>query len=192
LSTATTKLDLLNSLKDREFRSAFNLENVYTTICFQIRARREQRDMSQGTFGKLAKMAQERISILEDPNADSKPTLNTLLRLADAADVGLEVRFVPFSDVLLHSVHTDIHALEVDSFDEELPAIEEQIAYEVAVESLEPSVLGITRASNNLVAIPRKTEYAPTPQVNIPAKKIALGQSSFQPATQNANAADVA
>jgi hypothetical protein len=63
--------------------------------------------MSQGEFGKHVnpKMAQERISILEDPNADSKPTLNTLLRLADAADVGLEVRFVPFSTVLSRSVH---------------------------------------------------------------------------------------
>jgi transcriptional regulator with XRE-family HTH domain len=192
LSTATTKLDLLNSLKDREFRAAFNLENVYTTICFQIRALREQRDMSQGRFGKLAKMAQERISILEDPNADSKPTLNTLLRLADAADVGLEVRFVPFSNVLLHSVHTDIHELEVASFAEELPAIEEQIAYEVAVESLERSTLGITRASNNLVAIPRKIACAATPEANIPIRKIALGQNIFEPSAQNAKAANAA
>ena len=141
MSIATTKHDLLESLKDREFRAAFNLENVYTTVCFQLRALREQRDMSQGEFGKQVtpKMAQERISILEDPNADSKPTLNTLLRLADAADVGLEVRFVPFSTVLSRSVHTDMRQLEVDSFTDELPRLEAEIAFETALETVEAS-----------------------------------------------------
>jgi len=37
-------------------------------------------------------MAPERISILEDPNAPTKPTLNTLLPNRNACDVGLEVR----------------------------------------------------------------------------------------------------
>jgi transcriptional regulator with XRE-family HTH domain len=147
-------------LKDREFRAAFNLENVYTTICFQLRALREQREMSQGEFGKQVKprMAQERISILEDVNADSKPTLNTLLRLADAADVGLDVRFVPFSTVLSRSVHTDMYKLEVDGFDDELPALEKQVAFEEALERLGTSKIGATRASNNLVVLRCDTE----------------------------------
>ena len=141
MSIATTKRDLLESLKDREFRAAFNLENVYTTVCFQLRALREQRDMSQGEFGKQVTptMAQERISILEDPNADSKPTLNTLLRLADAADVGLEVRFVPYSTVLSRSVHTDMSGLEVDSFTDELPGLEAEIAFEESLETIDAS-----------------------------------------------------
>jgi hypothetical protein len=84
-------------------------------------------------------MAQERISILEDPNAESKPTLSTLLRLADAADVGLEVRFVPFSTVLSRSVHTDMRGLEVDSFTDELPILEGKIAFEAALETAEVS-----------------------------------------------------
>ena len=156
MSTSTTKRDLLESLKDREFRAAFNLENVYTTICFQLRALREQREMSQGEFGKQVKpkMAQERISILEDPNADSKPTLNTLLRLADAADVGLEVRFVPFSTVLTRSVHTDMRELEVASFSDELPLLEDTIEFECELEQMEVSVNGVTRASNNLFVLP--------------------------------------
>jgi transcriptional regulator with XRE-family HTH domain len=153
LSIATTKRDLLNSLKDGEFRTAFNLENVYTTICFQLRALREQREMTQGKLGKAAHMAPERISILEDPNAESKPTLNTLLRLAGALDVGLDVRFVPFSTVLMHSVNTDMQELEVISFDDELPALEQQIAFEEAVEKLHISDIGATHASNNLVVL---------------------------------------
>jgi transcriptional regulator with XRE-family HTH domain len=207
LSIATTKHDLLNSLKDREFRAAFNLENVYTTICFQLRALREQREMSQGEFGKQVtpKMAQERISILEDPNADSKPTLNTLLRLADAADVGLDVRFVPFSTVLLRSVHTDMQKLEVHSFDDELPALEEQIVFEMAVERLESSAIGVTRASNNLVLLQRNPEYgfkqhggslvAPvvaTQLASIQAENMPLGQNTVPTKAFNAQVANVA
>ena len=136
MSTISVKRDILNSLKDQEFRAAFNLENVYTSICFQIRALREQRDKSQKQLGRLADMAQERISILEDPNAETKPTLSTLLRLADALDVGLDVRFVPFSVVLDRSTHTDMTGLEVDSFDDELPALENELEAELAVENI--------------------------------------------------------
>jgi transcriptional regulator with XRE-family HTH domain len=211
LSIATTKRDLLNSLKDREFRAAFNLENVYTTVCFQLRALREQREMSQAEFAKEVKpkMAQERISILEDPNADSKPTLNTLLRLADAADIGLEVRFVPFSTVLARSVHTDMRELEVDSFTDELPSLEEQIGFEEFLETLERSTIGVangvTKASNNLFVLPHAVEdehsrasnslavlvdeAAATPPPSVSAKDLLLGRNITQTVTSNVNAA---
>jgi transcriptional regulator with XRE-family HTH domain len=155
LSIATTKRDLVISLKDREFRAAFNLENVYTTISFQLRAIREQREMSQGQFGQEVKprMAQERISILEDPNSEFKPTLNTLLRLADAADVGLEVRFVPFSTVLKRSVNTSLNDLQVTSFEDELPSIEAEIAFETALEKYDVLTVGpVNHLTNNLGA----------------------------------------
>lgn len=137
MSIATNKLDLFNSLKDREFRAAFNLENVYTSVCFQLRALREQRGMSQLALGRSANpiMAQERISILEDPNAETKPTLNTLLRLADGLDVGLEVRFVPFSKVLDRATHTNMRELEVESFDAEAPEIERDVETEIEIEN---------------------------------------------------------
>lgn len=125
MNTDLVKRDLLDSFKrDPEYRHAWNLENVYTGVCFQIRALREQRVWSQTALGKAAKMAPERISILEDPNADTKPTLNTLLRIANACDVGLDVRFVPYGTVIDRSTRTDLKALEVPSFDEELPELE--------------------------------------------------------------------
>jgi transcriptional regulator with XRE-family HTH domain len=126
VNTDTAKKDLLENCKDPEYREAFNLENVYATICAQIRALREQRNMSQSKLGREAKMAQERISILEDPNAETKPSLNTLLRLASAFDVGLDVRFVPFSTVLDNSINTDPKLLEVPSFNEELAPVPEK------------------------------------------------------------------
>ena len=129
MNTALIKRDLLDSLKaDTEYRHAWNLENVYTGVCFQIRALREQREWSQAALGKAAKMAPERISILEDPNADTKPTLSTVLRIANAYDVGLDVRFVPYGTVIERSVKTDLRALEVPCFAEELPVLERSIA----------------------------------------------------------------
>ena len=134
MNIALVKRDLLLSLMDLEFREAFKLENVYTSICFQIRALREQRETSQKELGRLVKpiMAQERISILEDPNADTRPTLTTLLRIADALDVGLDVRFVPFSKVLKRSVNTDMNQLRVQSFEDELPTLKRDIELELA------------------------------------------------------------
>jgi transcriptional regulator with XRE-family HTH domain len=131
VNIVSVKRDLLDSLKtDREYRHAWNLENVYTGVCFQIRALREQRELSQAGLGKSARMAQERMSILEDPNADTKPTLRTLLRIADACDVGLDVRFVPYGTVIDRSTKTNLQTLEVPSFDEELPDLERGIERE--------------------------------------------------------------
>jgi transcriptional regulator with XRE-family HTH domain len=194
VSIASTKQDLLNSLKDREYRAAFNLENVYTTICFQLRALREQREMSQKTFGKQVKptMAQERISILEDPNADSKPTLNTLLRLADGLDVGLDVRFVPFSTVLGRSTYTNMRELEVDSFEKEFPVLAAQIAFEIKLEDLAPVTIakdGVTKAGNNLFVFPSSANKA----VSAVANKAMMATSGVTvPSSGYARAANAA
>jgi transcriptional regulator with XRE-family HTH domain len=132
VNTVLVRRDLLDSLKvDPEYRHAWNLENVYTGVCFQIRALREQREWSQAVLGKEAGMAPERISILEDPNAGTKPTLKTLLRIANACDVGLDVRFVPYSTVIDRSTKTNLKELEVSSFSQELPELEESIAVQI-------------------------------------------------------------
>lgn len=130
MNTDLIKRDLLASLKDQEYRHAWNLENVYATLCFQIRALREQRGWSQKDLGRAAKMAQERISILEDPNAETKPSLTTLVRLADGLDVGLEVKFVSYGRVIETSTNTDFHSREVPSFEDELPELERELDYD--------------------------------------------------------------
>ena len=127
MNTVTTKRDLLENCRNAEYREALVFENVYTSICSQIRVLREQRELSQSAFGRKVKMAQERISILEDPNAETKPALKTLLRVASGFDVGLDVRFVPFGAIIDRSVDTDSLKLRVASFDEELPELEKQL-----------------------------------------------------------------
>lgn len=163
MNIASVKRDLFSSLRaDAEYRRAWNVENVYTTVCFQLRALREQRKLSQKAFGKEAKMAQERISILEDPNAETKPTLNTLLRLADAFDVGLDVRFVPYGTVIDRSVKTNLKDLEVASFEDELPELEREIECQAAIHEIESAL-------SNLVNIDVFKKRKPSPGVDIAA-----------------------
>lgn len=120
MNIAIAKLELLENCKNREYREALNEENVYAVVCAQLRVLREQRNLSQKQLGRRVRMAQERVSILEDPNAETKPTLKTLLRLAAGLDVGLDVRFVPFSTILDRSTRTDEASLQVNSFEDEV------------------------------------------------------------------------
>jgi len=134
VNTALIKRDLLENCKDAEYREAFVEENVWASVCAQIRALREQRDLSQRDLGRMAKgMAAERVCILENPNAENKPTLRILLRLANALGVGLDVRFVSFRTVLERSVDTDTKKLEVPSFTDELPILEEELDHSSAL-----------------------------------------------------------
>jgi len=161
VSTASVKCDLLESLKDKEFREAFILESVYASLCFQLRALREQREMSQASLGRKVTppMAQERISILEDPNAETKPTLNTLLRIANALDIGLDVRFISLAKVLDLAVHTDMNELRVNSCADDMNSVGKQIDFELALEksrarALRSAQLGtIQSPAASLVAI---------------------------------------
>jgi transcriptional regulator with XRE-family HTH domain len=113
------KEKLINKLKDKEYRDAFVSALITTGIPFQIKALREQRPWTQKELGELADMAQESISRLEDPNY-GKLNLNTLKRLAAAFDVGLMVRFVPFSDLVEWDINLSNESLKVASFTEEV------------------------------------------------------------------------
>ena len=70
--------------------------NVNNGIAYQLRALRDRQDLSQEKLAEMVGMNQNAISRLESPSR-TRPTITTLKRLAEALDVGLEVRFVPFS-----------------------------------------------------------------------------------------------
>jgi transcriptional regulator with XRE-family HTH domain len=114
------KRRIIEKLKDREYRDAFAKEHIDTGIPFQIRALRKQqgRKWTQKQLGKRAGMAQETISRIEDPNY-GKLTLETLKRLASAFDIGLMVRFVPFSELVDWEVSLTPTSLEAASFDKD-------------------------------------------------------------------------
>lgn len=101
MSTNSTRRrrQLIASLEDKEYRDAFSDQHITNSVPFQIRVLREDRNWTQKELGQRAGMAQETISLLENPNY-GRLTLKTLKRLASAFDVGLSVRFVPFSEIV--------------------------------------------------------------------------------------------
>lgn len=109
---------IIKELKNKEYRDAFAVEHIDTGIPFQVQALREQRGWSQNDLGNHADMAQEAISRIEDPNY-GKLTIKTLKRLASAFDVGLMVRFVPFSDLVEWELNLSPGSLGVSSFNED-------------------------------------------------------------------------
>jgi hypothetical protein len=74
-------------------------ETVRSGLAAQIKAMRERMpDMTQKKFGDLlGNKSQSWVARLEDPN-ETPPTLSTLLSVAAACDVALQVRFAPFSE----------------------------------------------------------------------------------------------
>jgi transcriptional regulator with XRE-family HTH domain len=104
--------------KSREYREAFVAEIIDTGVPFQIYALREKKGWTQKELGERTKMAQETISRVEDPNY-VQLTLKTLKRLASAFEVGLMVKFVPFSELVESELHLTPDSLKVLSFDEE-------------------------------------------------------------------------
>ncbi len=91
---------LLQSLDSSEdYRQAFVEEKIRTGIAAQIKTIRERYPMKQAEFAKVLGKSQSWVSRLEDPN-EPAPTVATLLLIASKLDIGLEVRFAPFSDLL--------------------------------------------------------------------------------------------
>jgi transcriptional regulator with XRE-family HTH domain len=91
----------------------------------QLRALRTSRDWTQPRLAKESGMAQPRISELETPG-ERKPNIDTLLRIASAFDVALQVRFVPFSEIIDWSEGLDLDAFAVEPFERELESAEKE------------------------------------------------------------------
>lgn len=94
--------ETISKLKDDlEFRYAYILGKLSVLVPSQIRALRRHSvpPLQQKDLAKAAGMRnQSRISMIETPGANL--TLETLARVAAGLGVGVEVRFVPFSEML--------------------------------------------------------------------------------------------
>src|ERR1700730_7688677 len=91
-------------LRNKEYRDSFVASQISNTIAAQIFSLRDARGWKQAEVAAKAGMKQSRISDLEDPNYENYET-RTLVKLASAFDVGLIVRFVPFSELAKWSVN---------------------------------------------------------------------------------------
>jgi|CZKS01.1.fsa_nt_gi transcriptional regulator with XRE-family HTH domain len=85
--------------RSQEARKQFTESHLNKGLAYQLRATRDKLGWSQEELAKKAHMNQNAISRLESHDY-GKPTITTLKRLAAAMDVGLVVRFVPFSEMV--------------------------------------------------------------------------------------------
>jgi transcriptional regulator with XRE-family HTH domain len=123
-ASTTLAKQLLASWKDPEYRAEFVRERTRSSVALQIRALREQRNgMTQKQLGDAIGKAQTWISVLEDPEY-GKMSVATLLNLADAFGVDLEIKFRPFSRTLYELTKQNADYFQVRSFEEELPDLE--------------------------------------------------------------------
>lgn len=115
MSNATGPLSL-DYLSSKDFRDEFMSAMVRGTICYQLQALREQRSMTQAEFAAAIGKSQTVVSRLESVER-SRATVQTLLDIANALDIALQVRFVDFPTFLDSNRDVSPRALEVDSYD---------------------------------------------------------------------------
>ena len=119
MNTTNKKYEQIwESIRDPEFRKQFIDEHLSVGIAFQIRSLRDQQNLTQAKLAELLKVKQPLLSAWENPNY-GKYTLGTLKDLAKAFDVGLLVRFVPFSTLVDWAINLTSDVIAPPSFKKE-------------------------------------------------------------------------
>ena len=121
----TKSEQMWENLSDPDFRKQFIDEHVDVGIAFQIRSLRNRQQLKQSDLGKLMNVKQPLVSSWENPDY-GRYSLKTLKDLANAFDVGLLVRFVPFSKLIDWTVDLTSDVIAPPNFSEEqhhIPAL---------------------------------------------------------------------
>ena len=92
-NTVKFKDYLKEELKNKEFKKAFNEEEVYASLAIQTANIRQEKGITQEELAKRLRTTQQTVSRLEDIHNKSY-SLKTLIKLARALDKGLKVEFV--------------------------------------------------------------------------------------------------
>lgn len=92
-NTVKFKDYLKDELKNKEFKKAFNEEEVYASLAIQTAKIRQEKGITQEELAKRLHTTQQTVSRLEDTHNKSY-SLKTLIRLARALDKGLKVEFI--------------------------------------------------------------------------------------------------
>ncbi len=117
---------MTRKLRNKEYRDGYVSAQIKVGLPFQIRALRRERDLSQGDLASLAGMKQPRIAEMEKPAARSL-NIETLLRVASALDVAVQIRFVPFSELVGWAEGFQPDTFRVPSFGDELVQLEQTV-----------------------------------------------------------------
>jgi transcriptional regulator with XRE-family HTH domain len=121
------KRRLLRSFKSsKEYRHGFIEEKVRASLAAQIKAIREQRGLTPLECAELLGKKESWVLRLEDPD-EVPPSISTLLSVARAFDVDLNVSFASFGELLEGLDNRPPKPLEVPSFEDEAESLEARI-----------------------------------------------------------------
>lgn len=107
----------LTKLRDKEYRDEFLASNVRGTLAYQIQALRKKSGLSQTKFARKVGKKQSQVSEWENAEGEQL-SVQTLIDIATALDVGLIVRFAAYPEVLACSDRRSDSELAVPSIDE--------------------------------------------------------------------------
>lgn len=110
-----SKKSLHRKLADPKFREAFVSSRIAQTIATQIRTLRQKEEMSQKDLARELGTSQNAIYRLENPRY-GKPSISTLRKIASYFDVGLIVRFAPFSEIADWTANLSEESIKVPDF----------------------------------------------------------------------------
>ena len=104
---------------DAEYRRAYLLASIEQGIAWQIKTNRTARALSQADLADALGVEQSAVSQLEDP-AYGGHTVDTLIKLAEAFDCALSLKFVPFSALARDGRDLSPQALYAAPYSEEI------------------------------------------------------------------------
>ncbi len=120
--------ELARYVEDYETRRIFIRNHLKELIALQIKMMRKEKRWSQKKLGEQAGMKQPRIALLEDPDRTNGESITTLLRIADAFDVGLIVSYVPISENIKWATTLSPQRLSPPSYEREQQQIHDRAA----------------------------------------------------------------
>ncbi len=125
--TTSLKKRLLGSFKtSKDYRHGFIEEKVRASLAAQIKAIREQRGLTPLEFAELLGKKESWVLQLENPD-EVPPSISTLLSVAQAFDVDLNVTFGSFGDLLHGLDNLAPKPVDVPSFEDEAESLETRI-----------------------------------------------------------------
>lgn len=103
---------------DAEYRQGYMEGSVEQGIAWQIRANRKARGLTQADLAQLLETTQSGVSRLEDPEYGTH-SIDTLLRVANAFDCALSVKFVGYAQLAEDSIDLSEQNLVAPTYDQE-------------------------------------------------------------------------
>jgi len=168
MNERSRKISKLKS--DSEARVSYMKAKLNVNMPSQIRALRRRRQLTQSALAERAGMKQSRISAMERPG-ETNFNVDTLVRLAAAYEVGLIVKFAPYSEVLDWENGFSQDTFDVVEISKDIDFLEPAASYDSSSTQLDVGEVG----EAGVLAIPVQKEATQ------PTRSLEPGSARFHP-----------